>query len=463
MRKPSCWLLVSLFSGALAAQSPQAPIDLRTPDGSRFLLLPTGGTDLVHWSLASPAGPVEDPLGHEGLSIAVLEASMAGTWRTGSKDPAAEQRALAAFDRVLASGGTPNAAAVASAAAAQLNDSRAYLRVLAAAPAIDVVYGERGGCGLVTLTTTNSGLERVAALLVERREQNALRTLQFAWQARVAALAARGAGDPLAGLRAEAWALAFPGHPLGRMGERSATVADRDKAAELWLQTQRPDRTVHVLTGRFDPTVVQAMLNRTFAVTALASEAWTQAPLPRPLAAERRSSLPGVAVPACVIGWRLRGDEDPEALAQLALWLASGPESCIGRAIRAQNLPAPVLRCVAPSPVGIAGGLLLVEAVDPSGRITDLADQCLRAVAAATTQPTREEDGTLLQVVRMAQWQERAADARSLGAWLAVEALVRPTQSVSITTPSSRLAELPALLARILANGQPVVVEGRKS
>lgn len=463
MRKPSCWLLASFLTGALAAQSPQAPVDIRTPDGSRFLLLPTGGTDLVHWSLASPAGPMEDPLGHEGLAIAVLDASMAGTWRTGSKDPAAEQRALAAFDRVLTSGGTPNAAAVASAAAAQLSDARAYLRVLAAAPAIEVVHGERSGCGLLTLTTTNAGIERVAALLVERREQNALRTLQFAWQARVAALAARGAGDPLAGLRAEAWALAFPGHPLGRMGERAAAVTDRDKATELWLQTQRPDRTVHVLTGNFDPKVVQAVLNRTFAVSALGNEPWTPAPLPRPLAAERRSALPGVAVPACVIGWRLRGDEDPEALAQLALWLASGPESCIGRAIRAENLPAPVLRCETPSPAGIAGGLLLIEAVDPTGKVTDLADRCLRAVAASTTQPTRAEDGALLQIVRMADWQKRAADARSLGEWLAVEVLTRPSQSIAVGAPASRLAELPALLARILAYGQPVVVEGRKS
>lgn len=462
MRKPSCWLLVSLLTGALVAQSGQAPIDIRTPDGSRFLLLPTGGTDLVHWSLASPAGPMEDPLGHEGLAIALLEASMAGTWRTGSKDPAAEQRALAAFDRVLASGGAPAAAAVASAAAAQLSDARAFLRVLAAAPAIDVVHGERNGCGLLTLTTTSAGIERVAAMLVERREQNALRTLQFAWQARVAALAARGAGDPLTALRAEAWALAFPGHPIGRMGERGAAVVDRDTATEVWLRTQRPDRTVHVLTGGFDSRAAEAVLNRTFAVSALTNEPWSSAPLPRPLAAERRSALPGMTLPSCVIGWRLRGDEDPEALAQLTLWLAGGPESCVGRAIRAQNLPAPVLRCVAPSPAGIAGGLLLVEAVDPTGRIADLADQCLRAVTAAATQPTRADDGTLLQIVRMAEWQQRAADARSLGTWLAVEALTRPTQSLAVTPPASRLAELPALLGRILANGQPVVVEGRK-
>lgn len=463
MRKPSCWLLASFLAGALSAQSTQVPIDIRTPDGSRFLLLPTGGTDLVHWSLASPAGPMEDPLGHEGLAIAVLDASMAGTWRTGSKDPAAEQRALAAFDSVLASGGAPSAAAIASAAAAQLSDARAYMRVLAAAPAIGVVNGERNGCGLLSLTTTNAGLERVAALLVERREQNALRTLQFAWQARVAAMAAGGAGDPLQGLRAEAWALAFPGHPLGRMGERAAAVVDRVKATEVWMQTQRPDRTIHVLSGNFDPKVVQAVLNRTFAVSALGNEPWTQVPLPRPLAAERRSALPGLAVPACVIGWRLRGDEDPEALAQLTLWLGSGPESCIGRAIRAQNLPAPVLRCAAPSPAGIAGGLLLIEAVDPSGNVTELADRCLGAVAAAATQPTRAEDGALLQIVRMADWQKRATDARSLGEWLAVEVLTRPSQSITVGAPASRLAELPALLARILAYGQPVIVEGRKS
>ena len=325
MRKPSSWLLASLLAGSLTAQSPQAPVEIRTPDGSRFLLLPTGGTDLVHWSIASPAGPAEDPVGFEGLALATLEASMAGTWRTGSKEPAAEQRALAALDRVMSSGGTPSAQAVAMAAAAQLSDARAFLRVLASAPAIDVVQGERNGCGLLTLTTSGAGLERVAAMLVERREQNALRTLQFAWQGRVAALASRGAGDPLTPLRAEAWALAFPGHPLGRVGDRVVAVIDREKATEVWLNTQRPDRTVHVLTGSFDPKAVQAVLNRTFAISALTTEPWTPIAMPAPLAAERRSAMPGMSLPTCVIGWRLRGDEDAEALAQLALWLASGP------------------------------------------------------------------------------------------------------------------------------------------
>ena len=121
-----------------------------------------------------------------------------------------------------------------------------------------------------------------------------------------------------------------------------------------------------------------------------------------------------------------------------------------------------MLRCVAPSPAGIAGGLLLVEAVDPTGKITDLADQCLRAVAAAATQAPRADDATLLEIVRMADWQRRAADARTLGEWLAVETLMRPTQAISTTPPKSRLSELPAMLGRILAYGQPVVVEGRK-
>ncbi len=98
----SAWLTCALVAQMLCAQAgPSTPDfeDFRTPDGSRFVLVPTGGPPVIHWVMATPAGVMEDPPGLDGLSFAVARSSMAGTSSTSSLDWQAESRILAEQDR----------------------------------------------------------------------------------------------------------------------------------------------------------------------------------------------------------------------------------------------------------------------------------------------------------------------------------------------------------------------------
>ena len=65
--------------------------------------------------------------------------------------------------------------------AAELGDARTFRRVLAALPAHRVELLERGGVAVFTLTTIEPALEAVARMVLERREDQALRGLARAW------------------------------------------------------------------------------------------------------------------------------------------------------------------------------------------------------------------------------------------------------------------------------------------
>ena len=83
------WLAMS--SGAVAAQETRL---VRTPDGSQFVLVPTGGPPVVHWVSMMPGGVKEDPAGLDGISTALARASLAGTSRVGSENPLNEAQAI---------------------------------------------------------------------------------------------------------------------------------------------------------------------------------------------------------------------------------------------------------------------------------------------------------------------------------------------------------------------------------
>ena len=75
---PAVVMLAGL-SSALPLAGQRAPTEdpprvLTTPDGSRCILLPTAGPPIVNWVVFTPAGPLEDPEGLEGLAVAVARA-----------------------------------------------------------------------------------------------------------------------------------------------------------------------------------------------------------------------------------------------------------------------------------------------------------------------------------------------------------------------------------------------------
>ncbi len=444
------------------AQSPppaDAPLTFTAPDGSRFHLIARPGLPVVHWAIATPAGPQEDPPGLEGLAVTCVQASLHGTFRTGSRDRDGELAALEALDRAAQSG-DPTALAGARIAADDLADRRAFRRSLAAAPTSDLTVDDFGAAVVVSFRTTPAALAHVAELLVERREDNALRHLVGEWQRRLELTEVNRQQTPFWALRAEAFALAYPGHPLARTGEvpPPATLPARAVAREVWLRTQRPDRTVHVLLGDFEPGEARAVLERAFARTGL------QAPvLPVPAvrggSATRSSTIPGPSGAAAVVAFRLRGDESPDLLEVLRRWLSPGPGTFLAAELQRRGITDVTVACGLQQPgLGNPGLLLLELSSNAAGRdLGALALELARAAAAArpSVADVRSAHGWYL-----AQWERDTRGSRSLAATLALAAIRRgdtAPQEPAATPPTP--AQMAELLGRVFGRAPDAVVQ----
>lgn len=448
-------------------------LDFRSPDGSRFVLLPGDGPGILHWVIATPAGPLEDPPGLEGLSIACAQSSLAGTFRSGSLDAAAERRALADLDAANLAlltaprdGDRPPTELLqrrdsAQAAAAALADPGAFLRALAHAGATDVRVSNRRTVCLLSLTTVPDAVAEVGALLLERREQAALRSFEVAFDAVRALDTAAFDADPLAALRAEVMALAFPGHPLARFGERPGTgPVSRAQAEAVWRRTQAPSRSVHVLTGRFAANDVRTVLERTFAH----SELGAPPPPPQPpmrSTAMRRSTVPGPKA-AVAVAWPLTGNEDRRLLQAAGRWLGGGTASFLGRELTQAGRTAVRVECRVPWPEGVtAGGLLLLEVLGDGPDEPGLADRVLRLCRdASRQQPSGDEVEQTLRPV-LEQWNAATRSPRSFAERIAADLILWPATTLPPepprpVEPKAMLALLEAILQR-----QPVVVEAR--
>lgn len=466
-------LLAAWVGAAALAQQAPAPIDFRTPDGSRFVLLPDD-SGLVHWAIATPAGPREDVPGQEGLAEACVQASLLGTWAIGSRDPQAERMALTALDEAATAlavaprvEGRPPAELqqrhdAAEAAAAASSDIDAFARVLATAPAAELRTWMAPGAAIVSLTTTAAALERVATLLVERREQQPLRRVLPIWNELRARQTIAWDANPLAPLRAELLALAFAGSSLARVGERpGGGVITRAQAEACWQRTQRPDRTVQVLIGGFDAVAVRALLAKIFATTALPQTPLTAEPAPARLKASRRSQMPGARQPMAAIAWQLTGREDGAAVAMAAKWLAGGPDSWLAKQFHRLGRSNVVVSVSAPWPAAGGAGLFLLELSEPGGRDHDLAEQVLKLCDSLVAKPPAagQLDGQLLAAIR--DHELATQQPRLLAERLAADLLVQPGSKLPPSPPrGGDVRNVPPLLTRILAS-QPVVVASK--
>ncbi|MGE3172265.1 MAG: hypothetical protein AB7O97_06525 [Planctomycetota bacterium] len=456
------------------AASAAAAADFRTPDGSRVLLLPDGGAPLVHWAVATPCGAAIDPLTSPGLAAACAEASLRGTWRTGSFDTDRERAARTALDAAATdlqvaprSGGAVPAELQAAvdrlrAEAAALCDPLAFRRVLLAAPTTDLELQQSEHATVLTFTTTPLAVAAVAKLLVERREDQALRSVRDDLAARSRAAAARWDEAPLSPLYAELLALAFPGHPLARAGDRP-TAADctRAQALATWNRAQHPLHTVHVLTGNFDPAAVRRALEDAFATTALPAPEPLPAATPRQWPALRRSLVPGAAHPAAVLAVPLRPGDDRAAVQTAARWFAGGDDSWLAREFVRRGRKGVRVETRAPWPEGAGTGMLVIEVQDPGGGAVTLADELLALCAPTAAKAPRagELAAAFGGVLREFELATRRPDAAA--AWFARELLLHPDAAAPPPPPQTpAYPELPALLQGILGR-TPIVVEWR--
>jgi hypothetical protein len=445
-----------------------AATTLTTPDGSRFLLLPDAAVPQVHWSIASFHDGGDDPDDALGLARATLQVSLLGTW-SSSVDPVRERAVLADLYREWAGFlAAPRDEAIATRVrdlttqADQLGDVMQFPRRRAAAPVFQPTIEDHGPIGTCTLTTIAPALGEVARLLHERREQQALRRIGIAWFDSFQRRATATMSDPLRLVRAELLALTSPEHPAARLFEPPVpTTITHDKALAVWATTQHPTRTVHVLYGDFDLTTAVATLRTVFATTTLPAPTGDGRPPFRPLHGNRRSTVPGVAVPCLAVAWRLPPGLDPDVLATAAAMFGDGEGSEVGRALAKAGLAGATATVAAPWPSSVDGHGLFLLTITTKATAKGLDELVLGAARAAAATVPDQTRVAAVDLAHQLQWRTHCIDARRLCTALAQRALSCPSTPLRRDGPAVVTGkQVQELLGRVFA-GPAVVVEGR--
>jgi hypothetical protein len=438
------------------------------PDGTPFVLIADPAFPLVHWAIASSLDAADEPPGFEGLAWTVLQASLNGTWNIGSRDAVRERQALAQLDeawqRTLRDSRDPAVLANVRRCddeAHALADPRAFGRALAAAPAHRPEVLQRGAAGVFVVTTLPGAIGEVGRLLVERRDEQALRELARTWLQTFADRASAFASDSRRPVHAELLALSLPDQVAARaLAAPTAAVPTREQALATWARTQRPERTVHVLLGGFRTEAVQATLTEVFARTSLPAVPPPAASAARPLAGPRRSSVAGVTPPVATVAWLMPRGADRFVLAVARQWLAGGAGSMLARDFERQGRKGAAVRALAPWPPTVGGpALFVVEATDPAG-IDGLADRVLAACRAAAEKAADADSLLAATAALQRDWCRANGEPRELAAEIAAAFLVAPEREPATTWPPIDAKAVQDLLARTFA-GHPVIVEGR--
>jgi hypothetical protein len=439
---------------------------LTTPDGSRFHLIQDPTVAHIHWAIAAWADGRDDPPGLPGLTLATAQASLAGTWTTGSSDPQAEREALtkldAAWQQQLAKPGDRTIAALViqlDQEAAKLGDRRMFERLLAAAPALHPEVLDRAPLTVFALTTTEPAIETVARLILERREEQVLRGLARAWVPSVLARLQDHAMHPRRRMYAEVLALLMPSSPaIAHMEAPPVAAPNRNSAMAAWQASQHPANTVHILIGNFDPTYLKNTLNLVFAETKLVAPKRRQT-TPRPLRGQRRSIVPGIASGGGTIAWVLPPITDPTELELARRWLMDkrGP---LHRALDKKR-PNLVIDCRAPWPITTNGqSLLLLDIQDPKGK-PGVVNEVLEICATITAKPfhTGLFYKTFLQLSR--EWNSSADSPRSIAIMLAERALVWPSVTLDQLAPRHHRGEDIHPILKAVFGSYPAIVEAK--
>jgi len=379
----------------------------RTPDGSRFVLIPTAGTSMIHWAQATPCSLLEDVPGFEGLTRAVHEQSLFGTTELGSRDPAREGflaegivERRAALAQQLLRGVAPDPQDLAELAEWQkeiltLRDRGAYRRLVRSAPAQGPELSLSESTAVVLVSTDATGLRRVAELLLQRREDAALFGAGERFEQERLERIREWTEDPSARIRSEVAALAFLDGPLRRLGlaPGSARVASTAAIQAAWHRSQHPARSVHVLVGDIEVAAVQAILNEVFDRTRLPAPEAALPPLNQERA-QRQAALSGAPTAAVFIAMPVPTVRPAVADAALR-WLGQGDASALRVALVDAGLRDFQLAFRYPFPPGLghraSEGMLLLEArmgpTDPrAANIDFLRAHLLKAVADARVQ-----------------------------------------------------------------------------
>lgn len=477
---------LSAALGLLGAATAQvAPVNYRavtTPDGSRFLLVATGGAPVVHWTVCTPAGPLEDPPGLEGLAHAVARAALAGPLSIGSRDTEREKEALDHEDKLeqeFARGALAGTALppefleqleTARSDARVLSDTSAFELEVRKAPALASELVEAEEASLWHLTLGIEGVPRVATLVWLAREDTALRGVHEEFRRVRAEARERITGARFATARDEVLAQHYLGigHPYGRANVAATQPPQplsRQQALLAYRATHHPTRSFHVLCGGFAIEKVEPILQRVFVKTSLRET--PRAPLPalRELDIERRSTLPRARESGAVLAWRIPGQARSELLEGLVDWLAEGQDSWLARGLRKEGQPALAVTGVPAFPGRVGEGLMLFEiGVDPSSERGPFAvEPVVRAArelleAAAKDGPSPDDQLRVVSALR-ARHGSAASSPRGLALDLALRCGILGEPASQVLAPVAPSAdELRLALRALLDRSRPAVV-----
>jgi len=470
---PAMALALAFGARAQTPPKPQPPkiADFRTPDGSRFVLVPDESLRQVHWAIASWVDGRDDPRGLEGLALATVRTSLGGTWQIGGSDPDGERQAARELDEARRAlrkqrddAKLQQQVLVAELALATFGDLRTFRRVLAATPAHRPEVLEHGPTATFVVTTVADAIPDVAELLRARREESALRGLPTTWRALLAQRIADRKQDVSATLHAELLALLMPFASRARMLEwpREHAFPTFEQALACWQASQHPSNTVHVLVGNFDAATVREALRTTFATTALPTPADREPVHPRPPRTERRSIVHGYGTPRLAVAWTLPAQRPPWAAEVTARWFGDGERSWLGRRLRRLGYRDLELRCLAPWPQVESGRSMLLLEIHDLSRKEGLLDAVIEQCAAIASQ--RLEDGAFF-VANMElqhEWNDRHSDPRAIAVTLARRALMYPREAPSIAAPPQVDAKTALSLLKATLGTKPAIVEGQR-
>lgn len=443
-------LAALFFAGAAQAQQPnQAPKSapewrsFRSEDGSEFLLLPnvkSAPPGLVHWVVATPSGPLEDPPGRPGLARAVLRSSVGGTSTIGSlnwnEERAAIELVTSLRQQILEAEARGDAApddllqklAEASRNAERLGDRSIWLDRIRRSPAVDVFLEETPGTTLLHLTTRDAAIPRVAALLLARRERAALRDVDRHYQD-VQAELRRDEGSIEKLLGRELMVLAFPTRGTSPVPTGTPAPIPFTELLDLHAQLLAPAGTRHVLAGSFDPDAVESVLRTAFAASNL-KERSGRAAIATPPSGQRAATISGpTGSEAAAMAMLPPKSLTPEQIDVLTYYLIEGEDAPLRAELKRLGFPRIELYIRSPFPADRGQGLLAIFAEaparapgPPNAQGADQTPPLDRALVRALERIFRgkllEERWNTATLRVRADRAERQRDARSLSRWL---------------------------------------------
>ena len=443
-------------------------LQFTTPDQSRFVLIQAPDMPQVHWVIASWADGNDDPPGLSGLALVTAQTSLKGTWTTGSLDITAEQQAMAELDAAwqekMASPGNAKFEVKVKRidkVVRQLSDPRRYHRVLAAAPAFHPEVVDHGAIAITALTTIEPALGTIARLLLERREDQALRELFRTWQPHVSGRLKEHMQQPRRRMHAELLALIHPySAGIQRLEAPLLSIPSRGQAMTTWQSSQHPTRTVNVLYGSLDLQKTKAMLEKVFATTNLPAIAPRRSNTVRPMTAQRRSVVPGIPSGGVALGWVLPANLNPWAVEIIRRWLTSKSGPLLRALLKSR--PKLTMRCHAPWPrTSDSAGLLMLDVIDPSGQ-PDLDKAVLEACQEIASKDYSGNPYYKSYRALLHDWNRTADSSRTVAITLAERALMWPEVDLKRQPPAwVKPTAITATLKSIFAS-QPAIVEGQQ-